>query len=71
MLNYEETIQLLSTLWLGYGQGVLTKIPKRVLNELFLMTQPAHIQVIAGKSLSASERDSFRARLIREKLEGF
>jgi protein arginine kinase len=41
-----------------------------VINELFILTQPAHLQRMEKKVLSHSERDLKRAELIREKLGG-
>ncbi len=38
------------------------------INELFIVTQPAHLQKLAGKELKPEERDVFRADLIRSRL---
>ena len=50
--------------------GRLLKFDRNAINELFIMIQPAHLQKIEGKKLSASERDNRRASLIREKIGG-
>jgi protein arginine kinase len=39
-------------------------------NELFILTQPAHLQKIEGRFLSSAQRDVKRANLIRRRLEG-
>ena len=49
---------------------VIKEIGRGIINELFIITQPAHLQKISGKRLSAAARDSKRANLIREKLGG-
>jgi len=49
---------------------VITGIPHKVLNELFIFTQPAHLQKIERKILDPDERDSVRAEFIRRRLEG-
>ena len=61
---------LLSMVRLGVDMGVVTDIDRRAVNELFILTQPAHLQKIEGKKLSPAQRDTRRAALIREKLGG-
>jgi len=41
---------------------------RTIVNELFLFTQPAHLQKMEGKSLTAKERDLKRAHLIRQRI---
>ena len=36
------------------------------LNEIFLLTQPAHLQKSAGQELGPQERDRLRAEAVRE-----
>lgn len=64
-----ETIDLLSLVRLGIGLGIIKKIDIHKLNELLMLIQPAHLQKLAGKELSSSERDIKRSELIREKLQ--
>ncbi len=45
-------------------------LTRHVVNELFIFAQPAHLQKLEGKALSAKERDAKRAELIRAKLGG-
>lgn len=71
IISSQETVELLSMVRLGIDMGILTNIDRRVINELFIMIQPAHLQKIEGKKLSTSARDIKRASLIREKLGGF
>ncbi len=68
ILSSMEFLDHLSALRLGVDLGILPKISKRLLNELLIMTQPAHIQKIHGRKLEELERDSIRAEMVREKL---
>ena len=42
--------------------------PLRVVNELLVLTQPAHLQRRSGDRLSAEDRNVFRAQIVRERL---
>jgi len=70
IISSQETVELLSMVRLGMDLEIIQGIDRNSINELFIMTQPAHLQKIEGKKLSASERDTKRASLIREKLGG-
>lgn len=64
-----EATQLLSLLQLGIQMGLIeAPLSKQDLNTLFLLIQPAHLQKMTGKILNATERDTRRAELIRERL---
>ncbi|MCD5397997.1 ATP--guanido phosphotransferase, partial [candidate division NPL-UPA2 bacterium] len=58
-----------SALRLGVDLGLAKDINHRVLNELLIITQPAHLQKREGRVLSPAQRDVKRAELIREKLK--
>ena len=64
----EEMMHLASALRLGTSTNILPEIDPHAINELFLLTQPAHIQKLVGRELSAEDRDVERARYIRGKL---
>ncbi len=68
LISSEETIGLLSILRMGVDIGILEAIPRRTLNEIFIQSQPAHLQKLAGSALTPEKRDALRARLIRERL---
>jgi protein arginine kinase len=68
IISSQETIDLLSMVRLGCDAGMVKNIDRRTINELFVITQPAHLQKIENKKLSAQERDVKRAELIRNKL---
>jgi len=68
IITSQETIELLSMLRLGCDLGMIKDIDRRTINELFIITQPAHLQKLENKKLSSDERDVKRAELIRKKL---
>jgi protein arginine kinase len=69
IISSQETIELLSMLRLGCDLGIIKDIDRRRINELFIITQPAHLQKIEDKKLSSSERDVKRAEIIRSRLQ--
>jgi protein arginine kinase len=70
IITSSETIKLLSAIRLGVDLDIVTGVEKERVNELFILTQPAHLQKLEGKALSANQRDYKRADLIRERLIG-
>ncbi|MFA4889667.1 MAG: protein arginine kinase [Candidatus Omnitrophota bacterium] len=68
IITSQETIELLSMVRLGSDMGILKDISPERINELFITTQPAHLQKNEAKKLSSAERDIKRAELIRNKL---
>lgn len=70
IISSQETVELLSMVRLGIDLSVITDVDRKSINELFIMIQPAHLQKLEGKKLTASERDTKRASLIRQKLGG-
>jgi protein arginine kinase len=69
IMNSKEAIELLSALRLGIDMGIVKDIERQAINELMVLTQPAHLQKVSGKDLDAAGRDIERANLIRERLE--
>ena len=68
VIGTEEVLQLLSHVRLGVNLGRLDKVDIRTINELFLLTQPAHLQRITGTDMDPATRRIARARLIRQRL---
>jgi protein arginine kinase len=69
IITSQETIELLSMVRLGLDLGIIIKdIDRGTVNELFILTQPAHLQKIEGRKLSSQERDLKRAELLRQKI---
>ncbi len=68
LISSEEAIGLLSLLRMGVDLGILDASPRQTLNQIFIQSQPAHLQKLAGSALTPEKRDALRARLIRERL---
>lgn len=66
-ITSEETMFHLSRIRMGVNLGFLD-IPVSVINELFMQTQPAHLQKLYGQELDVDERNLTRASLLRERL---
>jgi protein arginine kinase len=69
VLSTDEAMQNLSTVRLGAVMRILEGVDLGKVNELFVLTQPAHIQKIQGHSLDAGERDVLRADFVRSSLD--
>ncbi len=67
-MNTEEVLQLLSHLRLGVNLGRINAVDTRTLNELFLLTQPAHLQRVTGVELKPAERRIARSNFLRSRL---
>jgi protein arginine kinase len=66
----EETLFLLSHLRMGVNLGRVKEVDIQTINELFLLTQPAHLQKLQGRKLEGDLRRAARADFIRQKLNG-
>jgi len=69
IITSSETMELLSMVRLGRDLGIIKDLDRRTINELFLITQPAHLQKVEQRKLTPQERDTKRAELIRRKLK--
>ena len=67
-ISSEETMHLLSSVRLGVNLGLIEDVSIPVLNELFIQTQPAHLQKLKQKSLDSAERNIARASLLRRRI---
>jgi protein arginine kinase len=70
LLASDETLFLLSHLRMGVNLGRIKDVDLRTLNELFLLTQPAHLQKMQGRKLEGDLRRAARADYIRQRLNG-
>lgn len=68
LISSQEALFLLSHVRLGINLGRITGMDINTINELFMLTQPAHLQLRAGRMLDADQRDSLRAEIIRQKI---
>jgi protein arginine kinase len=68
-ISSKETMNLLSLLRLGVDLGLFPGAERSFVDELFLTTQPAHLQKQLSDKLSAEERDLLRSDMVRERLK--
>lgn len=68
LLSPEEAIVLLSDVRLGVVTGLVKGVSEQDVNQLILLTQPAHLQRVLGKEMDQNTRREARADLVREKL---
>ena len=61
-------MNLLSLMRLGVDVGLFPGVDRALVDELFILTQPAHLQKQHSEKLSAEERDLLRADMVRERL---
>jgi protein arginine kinase len=69
IIETKEAAKCLSDVRLGIDIGYINDIPRNILNELMILTQPGFLQQYAGGPLRPNERDIRRASLIRERLK--
>jgi protein arginine kinase len=70
-ISSEETMLLLSSVRMGINIGLIDDMTIAQVNELFINTQPAHLQKIHGQSLAVDERNVLRASFLRKKISEF
>jgi protein arginine kinase len=68
-ISSKETMNLLSLMRLGVDVGLFSGVDRALVDELFILTQPAHLQKQHTEKLSAEERDLLRADMVRERLK--
>lgn len=75
LISSKEALSHLSMLSLGLDLGIMDKEEslagskgRELVNSLFIIIQPAHLQKIEGKTLKDDERDYIRSAILREKL---
>lgn len=67
-ISSEETMHLLSSVRMGVNLGLIPEVGMPVLNQLFIHTQPAHLQKLNGSELDTADRNIERARYLRRHL---
>jgi len=70
-MNSKEALNLLSVMKLAVDLGAFPEEKRLPIDELFIETQPAHLQKSTQQKLNAEERDHLRAQIIRERLKTF
>jgi protein arginine kinase len=69
LISSNETMYLLSLIRMGITLGRCDQLDIATVNDLFLMTQPAHLQKMLGRQLEPLERAEARATYIRQRIE--
>ncbi len=67
-ISSDETMYLLSLVRLGVNLGRIEDVDLKTVNELFLLTQPAHLQKILDSTMDSRHRGIARASYIRKQL---
>ncbi len=67
-ISSEETMHLLSSLRMGVHLGLVENTDVATINELFIHTQPAHLQKLHGEELETADRNLARANYLRKRL---
>ena len=67
-ISSKETMNLLSLMRLGIDLGLFPGTERSLVDELFLVTQPAHLQKNFTEKLTAEERDLLRSDMLRDRL---
>ena len=67
-ISSEETMLLLSHVRMGINLGLIDDLEIPTVNELFIHTQPAHLQKLRGGPLEVDERNIARAAYLRSRL---
>ncbi len=68
VLTSEEVMNLLSAVRLGQAMGIIDFLSVAQINEMLLLSQPAHLQRFYGSEMDDNRRDFVRAQMVREKL---
>src|SRR5437867_1909576 len=68
-ISSKETMNLLSLMRLGVDFNLFSELDRALVDELFITTQPNHLQRRYSDKLSAEERDLLRADMLRERLK--
>src|SRR5437763_12417831 len=68
-ISSKETMNLLSLMRLGIDVGLFPGVERSLVDELFILTQPAHLQKQHSEKLTAEESDLLRADMVRERLK--
>lgn len=67
-ITSKETMNLLSLMRLGVDIGLFPGVERALIDELFVTTQPAHLQKQFSEKLAAEERDLLRSDMLRDQL---
>ncbi len=69
VLTPDEVMNLLSAVRLGIAMGIIDFLSISTINEILLLSQPAHLIKYYGGDVNPEELDVRRAEIVREKLK--
>ena len=58
-------MHLLSSVRMGVNLGLISDVEIPAVNQLFIHTQPAHLQKLSGNELTSTDRNIERATYLR------
>lgn len=67
-ISSEETMMLLSSVRMGVNLGLIHDVAIPTINQLFIHTQPAHLQKLRGVELDSADRNAERATYLQRHL---
>ena len=67
-ISSQETMHLLSSVRMGVNLGLIDDLEIPTVNELFVNTQPAHLQKLRRANLDSADRNAARASYLRNRL---
>jgi protein arginine kinase len=67
-ISSEETMHLLSSVRMGINLGLIENLEIPMVNQLFIHTQPAHLQKLRGSELDTANRNIERAHYLKNHL---
>ncbi len=68
VLTSDEVMNLLSAVRLGHALNVIDFLDVAKINQILLLSQPAHLQKYYGSEMDHNKRDFVRAQMVREKI---
>jgi len=68
LMSSDETLDRLSMIRLGINLNCINDINLDTVNELYLLSRPAHIQKLHNAELAPRERDEVRSNMLRDRL---
>jgi protein arginine kinase len=67
-ISSKEALNLLSLVRMGVDLDIFPSATRASVDEMFILSQPAHVQRTASRKLTAEDRDVLRAELVRAQL---
>lgn len=67
-ISSKEALNLLSLVRMGVDLEIFPATARVTVDEMFILSQPAHVQRVAARKLTAEDRDILRAELVRAQL---